>query len=139
MNNDLAEVWRNIVVGDSKSWVLFEHGTCVIVMEPEANLAGQARKLLAEWGPVHAGSSYGNFAVMHLDTFPGWIVTCHHPDILNYVPPDEFNEEEPPGVMIGMIGRLAREQDAEELSVIHVEHVIRLADVQAANEGEQES
>ncbi len=121
MDDNLVEKWRSIIVGDDKSWVLFEHGTCVILVKPEGDPAEQAKKLLSEWGPVHAGSSYGDFDVVHLDSLSGWVVTCHHPDILNYVPPEEFDEEEPPEVMIGMIGKSARGQDAEELNVLYVE------------------
>jgi hypothetical protein len=42
----LIAVWRRIIVGAEKSWVLFTHGTCVILMEPAADLAEQARDLL---------------------------------------------------------------------------------------------
>lgn len=51
----LIEKWRSIIVGDEKSWVLFAHGTCVILMQPGDDLAGQATELLREHGPVAAG------------------------------------------------------------------------------------
>lgn len=121
MNSDLISLWRSIIVGDTKSWVLFEHGTCVILMKPEADLAAQAKALLAEWGPVHAGSPAGDFSVINLEDEKGWVVTCHHPDILTYVPPDEFGTPEPLQALIGITGRTCREQDADELNVIHVE------------------
>ncbi|MFX0095882.1 MAG: hypothetical protein ACFFBD_29355, partial [Candidatus Hodarchaeota archaeon] len=57
-----------------------------------------------------------------LDNHPGWVVQYHHPDILNYVSPTEFNEEaEPNSVTIGMIGRSARAQDADSLTIVHIE------------------
>ena len=52
MTDSLIETWRQIIVGGQKSWVLFENGTCVILMNPEADLRRQATELLKEWGPV---------------------------------------------------------------------------------------
>jgi hypothetical protein len=34
----LIEIWRAIIVGEQKSWVLFRHSTCIILMEPEADV-----------------------------------------------------------------------------------------------------
>ena len=54
--NPHVETWRQIIVGEGKSWVLFAHSTCVILMQPEEDLEAQAIDLLREWGPVHVGS-----------------------------------------------------------------------------------
>lgn len=116
---ELIEAWRAIINGPNKSWVLFENGTCVFLMEPEADLAAQAVSLLKEYGPVGPGSSFGDFSVIDLDD-GGWVVTCHHNDILTYVGPNEAK----PGaveVAIGLYGRSKRGQDAEDLRVIHIE------------------
>ena len=118
---DLVEVWRTIIQGDSKSWVLFEHGTCVILTQPEADLAERAAALLREWGPVQVATPSADFNVIELAEYPGWVVTCHHPDILNYVAPDEFDSPNPQEVMVGLIGRSKRDQDAAELNIVHVE------------------
>jgi hypothetical protein len=115
--NDLIETWRGIIQGDSKSWVLFEHGTCVILMQPEVDLAAQAIALLKEWGPVQVGTDSADFNLVKLENDPGWVVTCYHPDILTYVPADEDKAE----VMIGLMGRSMRDEDAKELKVIHIE------------------
>ena len=45
----------------------------------------QARALLREWGPVYPGTSAGNFNVVRAAEVPGWLVTCHHPDIITFV------------------------------------------------------
>src|SRR5438270_5939041 len=119
--DELVEIWRQIMVGEGKSWVLFEHGTCVILTQPEADLAAQATGLMREWGPVQVGTDAGDFDVISLENSPGWVVTCHHPDILNYVSPDEFDGKEPQEIMIGLLGRSMRDQDGRELHVIHVE------------------
>lgn len=117
---DRIEAWRGIIHGPGKSWVLFENGTCVVLTEPGDDLAGQATALLREWGPVHPGSSFGDFGVIALDDGRGWVVTGHHDDILTLVGPDEVGPGSP-DVVIGLCGRFKREQDAEDLRVVHVE------------------
>ena len=118
----LVDTWRKIIVGEGKSWVLFEHGTCVILTGPVEDLAAQATALLKEWGPVVVGTPAGDFNVIKLQDDPGWVVTYHHPDILTYVGSDEFPDgEAPDDMIIGLLGRSRRHQDAEELRVVHVE------------------
>ena len=119
-DEELIAAWRGIINGPEKSWVLFGNGTCVILMRPQADLAEQARELLREWGPVQAGTPSGDFATIELDA-GGWAVTGHHNDILTYVGPDEFESEDPGDMLVGLLGRSRRAQDAEELRVIHVE------------------
>jgi hypothetical protein len=75
---------------------------------------------MAEWGPVHAGSPAGDFSVIKLEDDPGWVVTGHHPDMLNYVSPEEVGEA-PSDVSVGLLGRSKRARDASELQIIHVE------------------
>ncbi|MFX0090993.1 MAG: hypothetical protein ACFFBD_04455, partial [Candidatus Hodarchaeota archaeon] len=58
---DLINTWRTIILGAQKSWVMFEHGTCVILMEPQEDLQAQAKELLKEWGPVVPGTPLGDF------------------------------------------------------------------------------
>ena len=120
MNDELVQLWRSIIISDDKSWVLFENGTCVILMEPKDDLASQATELLKEWGPVHAGSSAGDFSPITLDNEVGWVVTSHHNDVLTYVAFDEVGDD-PSDLSVGLLGRSKRGQDADSLSVIHVE------------------
>ncbi|MEO7716368.1 MAG: hypothetical protein ABIY70_09190 [Capsulimonas sp.] len=70
MPETLVDAWRHIIVGEKKSWVLFEHGTCVILMKPEADLAAQATVIMREWGPVFPGSPAGDFTVVTLTEYP---------------------------------------------------------------------
>jgi hypothetical protein len=121
--DSLVKAWRNIVVGEKKSWVLFEHGTCVIFTNATGDLAKQATDLLAEWGPVQVGTDAGDFDVVELANHPGWVVTCHHPDILTYVSPEEIGPA-PSEIMIGLIGRSKRDTDAHELKVVHIEKAV---------------
>ncbi len=117
---DLIATWRGALGDLGKSWVLFEHGTCVILMEPADDLAAQAMELLRDWGPVHAGASFGDFGVIELPA-GGWAVTGHHPDILTHVGPAEVGPDETSDLSVGLLGRSKRDQDAEDLRVIHVE------------------
>ncbi|KAL2827489.1 hypothetical protein BJY01DRAFT_255671 [Aspergillus pseudoustus] len=124
-------IWRAILTGGgSKSWVLFERGTIVILTDPSStttpDLATQAIEILEEWGPVHAGTPSGDFNVIDLngndddDAPGGYVVTGHHPDVLNYVPSDAV-QEGAPDMIVGLIGRGNRDEDARGLTVVHVE------------------
>jgi hypothetical protein len=116
----LIEAWRATIRGPDKSWVVFENGTCVVLVEPESDLEAQAVSLLREWGPVHPGSPAGDFRTITLENGLGWVVTCHHNDILTFVSPDELGHDVN-DLTIGLLGRSKRGQDAEGLRVVHVE------------------
>ncbi|MEO8287310.1 MAG: hypothetical protein ABI670_12870 [Chloroflexota bacterium] len=119
-DNNLLAAWRKIIGDDTRSWVLFEYGTCVLVSGSKGDLSQEATSLLAEWGPAHAGTPSGDFWVDELTDDLGWMVTCHHPDILNYISRDE-EDPETGDMMIGLIGRARRDADAAELNIVHVE------------------
>jgi hypothetical protein len=68
---------------------------------------------------VRVGSPGGDFNVRSLRDLDGWIVTFDHPDILAYVGPMEVQ----PGtgnVVVGLLGRKKRADDARDLKVIQV-------------------
>ncbi|MDT0466431.1 hypothetical protein [Streptomyces gibsoniae] len=120
MNTEiLVGVWKRLLTDPRKSWVLFEHGTCVVLTTPDGDLSEQATKILGEFGPVHAGSSAGDFGVINVKDADGWVVTGHHQDVLTYVGPDEPSGQE--DFAVGLCGRSKRHQDATELRVVHVE------------------
>ncbi len=121
MQSELIQIFRNIIAGDTKSWVLFANATCVILAKPEANLAERATELMKEHGLVRVGSFQGDFGTIKLINDPGWAVTCHHPDIFTYVSPNELGTGEGSDLGIGLLGRSKRDQDAKELHIIHVE------------------
>jgi hypothetical protein len=118
----LVEVWRKIIVGDHKSWVLFRNGTCVIFKEPTTDLRAKALELMREWGPVYVGTPAGDFRVIGLKDYPGWVVACHHNDILTYVGPDEVPPEKREDLQVGLYGRGKRAKDSSALAIIHVEN-----------------
>jgi hypothetical protein len=114
-------VWRKIIEGPHKSWVLFRNGTCVVMVRSEPNLAQQARHILADWGAVGTTNPTADYRVVKVTKAPGWVVACHEPDILVYLAPEEFGEEEPSEDQIGKLGRGRRYADAAEMEVVHVE------------------
>jgi hypothetical protein len=120
MNTEiLVDVWKRLLTDPRKSWVLFEHGTCVVLTAPDGDLAEQATKILGEFGPVHAGSPAGDFGVINVKDADGWVVTSHHQDVLTYVGTDEPSGQE--DFAVGLCGRSKRHQDGTELRIVHVE------------------
>jgi methyltransferase (TIGR00027 family) len=116
---ETIEALRRAVL-PGRGWVLFRNGTYVVFTEATEDMSARASDLLREWGPVHPGSPAGDFAVMALHDAAGWIVTCHHPDVLTYVAPDE-TPDPPTDLAIGLLGRAKRALDAQELVVAHEE------------------
>jgi N-glycosidase YbiA len=114
-----SEVWSQLLNEPGESWVAFEFGTCVVLVEPQADLGLQARRILEEWGPVHAGSPAGDFSVTRPLRAPGWVVTCHHRDVLTYVAPEDV-EPGATDVVVGLAGRRFRDLDARALRIVHV-------------------
>ncbi|NNG84190.1 hypothetical protein [Streptomyces cacaoi] len=115
----LRDIWQRLLADPHKSWVLFEHGTCVVLTAPEGELAEQATGILREFGPVHAGSSAGDFGMIDPEDVEGWVVTGQHNDVLTYVGPDEPGDRSQ--IAVGLCGRSKRHRDGTELNVVHVE------------------
>jgi hypothetical protein len=119
--DERAAIWRRVIEGDGKSWVLFAHDTCVVLPDPgDGDLAAAATAILGEYGPVHAGSAAGDFGTIELEKAPGWVVWCHHPDVLTYVGPDEV-EAPASDLVVGLTGRSKRDRDGHDLTIVHVE------------------
>ena len=119
----LNEIWRQILSEVVKAWVIFKHGTCVVCRDSTLDPREYALDLMKKWGFVAPGSSYGDFSVTHLDEVPGWIVNCHHQDILVYVSPSDLEDPNSEDMVIGLHGRHMRGQDANTLEIIHIEQV----------------
>lgn len=118
--NEYIAAWRAAAGGPDESWVLFEHGTRVVLPDPTGDLAGRAVEVLREWGAVLPGTSAGDFIALELDGGRGWLVTSHHDDISTFVGPAEVSATADDGD-VGRYGRAKRGRDAEGLRVIHVE------------------
>ncbi|MFK0153440.1 hypothetical protein ACIQVL_11450 [Streptomyces sp. NPDC090499] len=118
-NQTLIDAWRRLLTGSGKSWVLFEHGTCVVLEHPTGDLAGHAVGILREFGPMNVGTAAGDFRVLELNQGEGWLVTSHHPDVITFVPRDD--PEDASHLAVGILGRSRRDRDGTELGVVHVE------------------
>ncbi|HGH0035448.1 TPA: hypothetical protein ACJKFB_000164 [Neisseria meningitidis] len=97
---------------------IFENGTCVILLEPEKDLAKQAKEMLSKWGKVQIGTPSADFGIITLDSGDGYAVSCHHPEIFTLILKEEGLDED---FKIGIEGRSHRDCDAEEPKVIHIE------------------
>ncbi|MFB7505362.1 hypothetical protein [Streptomyces broussonetiae] len=117
----LIDAWRRLLAGSGKPWVLFEHGTCVVLEEPESDLADRATEILREYGPVSVSGPSGDFRVLELKNDEGWLVTGHHPDVVTFVALEE--SEDPSHLAVGIHGRAKRDQDGRHPHVVHVEDV----------------
>ncbi len=117
---DLVNIYKKIIIDPNASWVLFGHGTCVMLLEPQKNIKEQAVIILREHGSVVSGSSSGDFEVTKIPEIDGWVVTGDYPGIMIFISykgaGSNGNDFE-----IGMLGREKRELDAKELEVVHVE------------------
>jgi hypothetical protein len=116
----LIDAWRRLLTGSGKSWVLFEHGTCVVVEDPGGDdLAERATGILREYGPVHVATAAGDFRVLELEGDQGWLVTSHHPDVVTFVPLGDSEDDS--HLAVGVLGRTRRDEDGTQLRVVHVE------------------
>ena len=116
----LAKIWRNIIIGDQKTWSLFKNGTVVIFTNPPEDIRKESIAIMEKWGPVRAGGPAGDFSVINLTNTEGWAVACHHNDILTYVSEMEVKNKNS-DMEIGLIGREKRHQDSQDLEIIHIE------------------
>ncbi len=123
---NLVKIWRVQIKDNPPSWVIFEHGTCVIVKEANVDIKTQAKEILKKWGPVVPGTDLGDFSVADIDDEQLWLVTYTHPDIANIVNLTELSDEageNPIGntAIIGITGRNKRQEDAKTLNIIYIE------------------
>nr|WSY57698.1 hypothetical protein OG999_13015 [Streptomyces sp. NBC_00886] len=116
----LIAAWRRILDSSGKPWVLFEHGTCVVLEESTGEPAERATEILREFGPVQVATPAGDFRVLELKNGEGWLVTSHHRDVVTFVATAE--PDDPSHLAVGIHGRSKRDQDGSELHVVHVEN-----------------
>ena len=120
VNMDLINIYKKIITDQSASWVLFKHGTCVMLLEPQKDIKEQGVKILREHGSVIPGTPSGDFEVTKIPEIKGWVVTGDYPGIMMYVSYEEAGNNKN-DFEIGMIGRSKREHDSKELEVVRVE------------------
>lgn len=113
-----VEILRKAVRNPATPWVMFANGTVVFLPGETGDLAAAAARTLAGVGPAQPGTPSADFRVVTLDD--GWLVGGHHPDIFTVVAPEEPGDS-PSDVVVGLMGRQKRDEDAGTLEVIHVE------------------
>ena len=127
ITNPLVENCRNAIHttlrSKTKSWVLFENQTVVMLDENASSMASASEKatqIMRDYGPVDVGTPAGDFNVVS-DALKGWIVTTGHcENMFTYVDKRQANHGE--GVMIiGLLGRGMRGRDGKNPNAIHVE------------------
>jgi hypothetical protein len=105
-------------------WVLFSNGTYIIIEDKTiADDSAFAKKIMREYGPVHAGTPAGDFSVTHLSRTDGWVVSGNYYGMYTYVSPSELKKagvQNPSDVDVGLFGRRKRENDGKECRVIFV-------------------
>jgi hypothetical protein len=121
----LKEIWRDMLQPDRHTWVLFSHGTCVLV--PAADDAESiAIEILKQYGPLAAGTHLADFRVRKQNAPHTYLVGYAHPSIFNVVHGDEAMlcemVEEHNDALIGSLGRGNRVFDAKVLKVVYVEN-----------------
>lgn len=126
--SQLEEIWRNIIEKlppkKDKSWVVFKHGSCVILSEATSSAQeteSKAKEIMAKWGPVWPACPAGDFNVFKSPCNNGWVVTGHNPDVFTFVALSE-GDEGSNDMMTGLFGRSKRDKDGREPQVVHVEH-----------------
>ncbi len=96
-----------------KNWILFENGTHIFFDETtDANeIEVMGIEKMKKFGPVHGGSSAGDFQVFTLNDSLGWVVAGHGPRIYTYIHPSEMGSENPDDLGVGLYGRDKRNMD----------------------------
>lgn len=122
----IVEIWRKIIQNtperQGKPWVVFRHGTCVILMQgasSKEDATTKATQIISEYGPVYAGTPAGDFNITENSAADGIIVTGWHTDVLNYVGKDEAGNNM---LVNALAGRNKRDQDGRNPEVVHVEY-----------------
>ncbi len=104
----------------SRLWVLFEHGTVVVLPSVEdVERAERLARIELAWDRALApGTAAGDPAV---ESYPphGWVVASRDPDVFTFVPSGAVGRGAT-DVMIGALGRAAHEADVHGGRVLHV-------------------
>ena len=113
----LAAKWPTLLRSPTASFVLFEHGTCVVGVDvgPEG-LAAHATRTLVDSLPMPGGPA-GDFAVQRLDEH-GCLVCFDDPDVLVLLLPGECGDMD--DLRLGLRGRDRLHRDASSPRVAHV-------------------
>ena len=115
-SEELISFYKKVIEPKLKDWVVFEHGTCVIIYHTPKDLEIDAKEVLQKYGQVYPGTSTADYTVIKVDN--SWIVAGDQPGILNYVSENEGKGME--DFEIGLLGRNKKEQDSKELQIAYI-------------------
>lgn len=121
MSSDSLIAFFLRIIRPEQSWVLFSHGTCVLLETGQKDLATAASAFLGEWGVVEAGSERADFNCFDSPVGRGWLVTFYREEMLTYVDPADVAAGHDEEIQVGMAALWQRDQDAAERQVIHVQ------------------
>jgi len=117
--SDYIKAWQELMV-EPYPWVLFENGTCIILVQPEQDLKTQAVRLLKSLFDG-TGEKFGDCGIQMLDRERGWLVSSSHPDIFTLITYDEVPKEYRDDTLsLFSHGRKKRALDVEAGQVIHI-------------------
>jgi len=109
------------LITDGRPWVLFEHGTVVVLPDATGptDLADRARLALRHDAEQRAGSAAGDPAVRRYGD-AGWVVASSDPNVFTFVPEHTIGDGAT-DVTVGMAGRTAHDAGASGGRVVYVE------------------
>lgn len=122
MNSDkLIEHVKKAINPKFKNWVLFSHGTYVIIEDTTVvDKKKYALEQIQEFGPVFSGGSAGDITVQKLNSDEGWSIGGHGYCMYTYVNPSELDIENPRDIDAGLFGRDKRDMDSKDRVIIYV-------------------
>ena len=122
MNSDkLIEHVTKAINPKYKTWVLFSHGTYIIIEDSTiTDKKKYALEQIQEFGPVLAGGPAGDITTQKLNLDEGWSVGGHGYGMYTYVNPSELDIENPKDIDVGLFGRDKRDMDSKAQVIVHV-------------------
>jgi len=123
------DTWKELLRGFAgmTGFAVFSHGSVVILKgahHSEDAARAEALEVMKRYGPVFPGSEAGDF-----NTTPtkgdAWMVSGYHENLMTLVlskDKDEVEITNPDSNMeVGIKGRGKRDQDSQDLKIVHVE------------------
>ncbi|CDW53030.1 hypothetical protein TTRE_0000129301 [Trichuris trichiura] len=125
----LIDVYRKLIK-PCYSWVLFANGTAVVLNEDKCDLSIEmatdyARKKLKKCAKAKPGTPMNDITAQHIPWLDGWLVNYKSRRVTTFIPVDGISlkngEDKNDPMTFGLLGRILRAKDAEELDIIHLQ------------------
>ncbi len=110
------DVWKMLFADTNASWVVFKNGTVVICNDsdfPER----EAKEVLAQYKETIPGTDLGDFGIRLLEEAALWLINYPNGNVYNYMALEECLSD----TAAGLVAMQIREEDANELIIIHIE------------------